>query len=117
MNKQYNDRRTDKTPENYLSRIKPLQVEVRGDFEEAFRRFKSVFQKERIVSMYKERRFYEKPSARRRRKKRESIERKLATEKREALIRSGEWDRIQKKKQLKRKGPPRQRPVETEPNV
>lgn len=58
-------------------KAKPLEVEVRGSFEEAFRRFKSLVQRERIVGQYKERMSYEKPSEKRRRKIQESREKQI----------------------------------------
>jgi small subunit ribosomal protein S21 len=84
--------------------IKPLQVEViNGNFEEAFKRFKSLVQKEKIITQYKERMAYEKPSQKKRRKSRQALERKLLAESREQLILSGEWDRRQKKKEIRRR--------------
>ncbi len=84
--------------------IKPLEVVVEnGNFEDAFRRFKSLVQKEKIINQYKERMAYEKPSEKKRRKSRQALERKLLTENREYLILSGEWERRQKKKELKRR--------------
>lgn len=84
--------------------IKPLEVQVINDnFEDAFRKFKAFVQKEKVLSLYKEKQMYEKPSVKERRKKREALERKLMTESREQQIISGEWDKKQKKKELKRK--------------
>lgn len=82
--------------------IKPLEVQVHN-FEEAFKRFKSLVQREKVVSDFKEKQSYEKPSERKRRKSREALERKLLTESREQLMLSGEWDKRQKRKELKRK--------------
>jgi small subunit ribosomal protein S21 len=50
----------------------PLQVEVRGNFDRALRAFRNLVQKERILSTYKEKQSYEKPSVKRRRKQNES---------------------------------------------
>ena len=55
---------------------RPLEVEVNGNFEEAVRKFKSLFQKEKVVGKYKEKQAYEKPSEKKRRKSREAAERK-----------------------------------------
>lgn len=49
----------------------PLEVKVNGNFERAFRIFKSIVQKERILSLYKEKQTYEKPSQKKRRKRNE----------------------------------------------
>lgn len=85
------------------ARLSPLQVTVEnGNFEDAFRRFKALAQKERIVGQFKERQFYEKPSEKKRRKQRQSRERNLMLEARERMMRSGEWDKIQKRKADKR---------------
>jgi len=85
--------------------IKPIEVIVEGssreDFEYAFRRFKALFQRERIVGQIKERMAYEKPSAKKRRKRRESIDRRVMTRIRENMMKTGEWDRRQKAKAQK----------------
>lgn len=48
----------------------PLQVEVGSNFEDALRRFKSMVQKDKILSLYKEKQHYEKPSEKKRRRSR-----------------------------------------------
>lgn len=84
--------------------ISPLEVKVmNNNFDEAFRRFKALVQKEKIVSLYKEKQAYEKPSIKKRRKEREALERKLLAESREKQILNGEWDKRQKRKEQKRK--------------
>lgn len=51
----------------------PLEVVVYGNnFDKALRAFRALVQKERILSSYKERQSYEKPSDKRRRKRNES---------------------------------------------
>lgn len=80
----------------------PLQIIVGHSFEDSVRKFKSIFQKEKIVARLKEKQAYEKPSEKKRRKSREATERKALLEQREALIRSGEWDKRQQKKEEKR---------------
>ena len=51
----------------------PLEVKVYGNnFERALKTFRSLVQKERVISTYKEKQTYEKPSDRRRRKKNEA---------------------------------------------
>jgi ribosomal protein S21 len=55
----------------------PLEVRVYGNnFEKAIRAFRALVQKERILSIYKEKQTYEKPSDRKRREKNE-MKRKL----------------------------------------
>lgn len=50
----------------------PLEVKVYGNnFDKALRAFRALVQKERILSSYKEKQSYEKPSDRRRRKRNE----------------------------------------------
>jgi ribosomal protein S21 len=51
----------------------PLQVRVyNGNFDKALRAFRALVQKERILSIYKEKQSYEKRSDRRRRKRNEA---------------------------------------------
>jgi len=50
----------------------PLEVIVYDNFEKSLRFFRSKVQKERILSLYKERQTYEKPSVKRRRKRNEA---------------------------------------------
>ncbi len=107
-----------KTNSNYFSHltqaeISPLEVKVENDnFEEAYRRFKKLFQNEKIISKLKEKEHYEKPSERKRRKRREASERRLMLEARERMMNTGEWDKRMKKKQIKR-----QKRLETKQNT
>jgi len=71
-------------------------------FEDAVKRWKSMVQKSQILSLYKEKQAYEKPSAKKRRKKREMLERRRVAELREEQIASGEWEKRQKRKEQKR---------------
>jgi ribosomal protein S21 len=51
---------------------KPLEVKVYGNnFDKALRAFRALVQKERVLSSYKERQSFEKPSDKRRRKRNE----------------------------------------------
>lgn len=54
----------------------PLQVQVQNNFDRAMKAFRALVQKERILSLYKEKQRYEKPSDKKRRKRNES-QRKL----------------------------------------
>jgi len=83
-------------------RVKPIEIEVTGSFEDAFRRFKSLVQKERIIGQVKARMEYEKPSERKRRKRREAYERRMLQAMREKMIESGEWERRKRQKEQKR---------------
>ena len=52
---------------------KPLEVKVYGNnFDKALRAFRTLVQKERVLSSYKEKQSYEKPSDKRRRKRNEA---------------------------------------------
>lgn len=94
--------------------ITPLEVKVEdGNFEDACRKFKSLFQKERVIGRLKEKQFYEKPSDRKRRKRREAVERRLSMEMRERMIQSGEWEKRAKKRQQKKR---QKRPFDSEGN-
>jgi small subunit ribosomal protein S21 len=91
-----------KLSDDYLSKFQPIQVKVDGSFEDAFRRFKQMFQKEGVLGILKEKSRYEKPSEKKRRKTREAEERRFLLENRERLMKSGEWEKRQKQKQAKR---------------
>lgn len=81
----------------------PLEVEIKGfSFEEGLRRFRSLVQKSKVLALYKEKQSFEKPSEKKRRKRRESIEKRRLNELREKQMISGEWDKRQKKKDEKR---------------
>ena len=82
--------------------VRPIEVEVTHSFEDAFRRFKSLVQKERIIGQVKARMEYEKPSEAKRRKRREAYERRMLQTMREKMIESGEWERRKKQKEQKR---------------
>ena len=86
--------------------VRPLEVRVEGtsndDFQDAYRKFKALFQRERVVGQLKKRMSYEKPSEKKRRKRREAHGRRLMTAMRERMMQSGEWDRRQKQKQAKK---------------
>lgn len=88
------------------AKVRPIEIKVEGPdrshFEEAVKKFKYLFQHERVVGQLKEKQYYEKPSAKKRRKRREAEGRRLMAAMRERLMQSGEWDRRQKQKQQKR---------------
>ncbi len=59
---------------NYSEEFRPLEVRVySGNFERAFKAFRAIVQKDRILSLFKEKQSFEKPSVRKRRKRNESI--------------------------------------------
>ncbi|HWZ21404.1 MAG TPA: 30S ribosomal protein S21 [Cytophagaceae bacterium] len=54
----------------------PLEIKVYNNFDKALRAFRALVQKERVLSIYKEKQSYEKPSDKKRRKRNE-MKRKL----------------------------------------
>lgn len=78
----------------------PLEVKVDGNFERAFKIFRSIVQKERILSVYKEKQSYEKPSVKKRRKKNEAAQRQLELDMKSRKMASGEYEKEKVKKQL-----------------
>jgi small subunit ribosomal protein S21 len=63
----------DKFAKHEPVQAQPLEVKVYGNnFDKALRAFRALVQKERILSVYKEKQSYEKPSDKRRRKRNES---------------------------------------------
>lgn len=52
---------------------KPLEVKVMNNFDKAFKAFRALVQKERILSLYKEKQRFEKRSDKKRRKHNESM--------------------------------------------
>lgn len=60
---------------------KPLQIIVQdGQFDRALRAFRALVQKERILSTYKEKQRYEKPSDKKRRKRAEAAQKRFEME-------------------------------------
>lgn len=73
-------------PEDVLSKFKPLEVVVRnGDVDAAIRVLKSMVQKEKILAILKEKQAYEKPSDKKRRKKREAREKQRIADRKRQL--------------------------------
>lgn len=59
----------------------PLEVKVyNNNFDRALRAFRALVQKERVLSLYKEKQSYEKPSQKRRRKRNEMRRKSLELE-------------------------------------
>lgn len=86
-------------PEMDLSYFSPIEIKVYNNFEKAFKAFRTLVQSEKILSTFKEKQSYEKPSAKRRRKHNESIRRTLENEAKQRKIISGEYEREKVKKQ------------------
>lgn len=71
--------------------FRPLEVKVYdGNFDRALKAFRSLVQKERILSIYKERQSYEKPSDKKRRKKNEAKRKMMELEKQERELKAQE---------------------------
>lgn len=58
----------------------PLEVKVYNNLEKAIKAFRALVQKEKILSTYKERSRYEKPSDKKRRKKNEAKRKQMEFE-------------------------------------
>ena len=75
------------TNEHVPVQAEHLQVIVRGDnFDRALKAFRAIVQKVRVLSTYKERQSYEKPSVKRRRKQAESRRKAFEAENKEARM-------------------------------
>lgn len=62
----------------------PLEVKVYDDnFDRALRAFRAIVQKEKILSLYKEKQTYEKPSVKRRRKRNEAIRKNIDSDRKD----------------------------------
>ncbi|WP_297887714.1 30S ribosomal protein S21 [Sulfurihydrogenibium sp.] len=61
-------------------------VLVEGDFEKALKKFKKIIEKEGILTEYKRREFYEKPSVKRKRKERAARKRLIKALKKKGLL-------------------------------
>jgi ribosomal protein S21 len=93
-------------PQDSDLKFRPLEVVVDGtcrdDFEFAMKKFKSLFQKEGVLGYLKNKSAFEKPSDKKRRKIRDSENRKRIADYKERLVLSGQWDKIQQDKVKKK---------------
>jgi ribosomal protein S21 len=85
-----------------FSYFSPLEVKVYNNFEKALKTFKMLVQSEKVLSLYKEKQSYEKPSVRKRRKHAESVKRVFDAENKQKKIASGEYEKEKFKKLLKK---------------
>lgn len=86
-----------------LSYFQPIQVEVRnGRVEEASKIFKSIVQKEQILTLYNEKSRYEKPSVKKRMKSAAARQRIRSAELKQKEIDSGEYEKKKLKKEQKK---------------
>jgi len=84
------------------SYFSPVEVIVHNNFERAMKIFKSLVQSEKIISLYKEKQAYEKPSVKKRRKSAEAQQRVFEAEMKAQKIASGEYEKEKLRKQLKK---------------
>lgn len=90
-------------PSEITDYFKPLQIEIYGNgFDRAMKTFRSMVQGEGILSEYKEKSRYEKPSDKKRRKKAEALQRAFEEEMKMKKILSGEYEKEKIKKQLRK---------------
>ena len=66
--------------DKYLDDFKPIEVVVNGRLEDAIHKFRTLVTREKIMSYLKLHYAYEKPSEKKRRKARESIQRRKKAE-------------------------------------
>lgn len=86
--------------DSYLDDFMPLEVKVYGNnFDRAFKAFRAIVQKERILSLYKQKQSYEKPSVKKKRKRNEMAQKRLEAEMKQQKINSGEFEKEFKRKQ------------------
>ena len=92
------------TPFEDLEPFEFLEVKVNhpDEFERAVKNWKALVQKSGVLNDFRAHASYEKPSDKRRRKKREMIENIRISEIREKQILSGEWDKRRKRREKRR---------------
>jgi ribosomal protein S21 len=95
--------KTNHLDDSYLKDFLPLEVKVYGhNFDKAFKAFRAIVQKERILSLYKQKQTFEKPSVMRRRKRNEMKQKRLELDAKKAKMLSGEFEKeLLKKQKLK----------------
>jgi ribosomal protein S21 len=96
-------------PEMDWSHFSPIEVKVFGNFDRAFKNFRMLVQSEKILSLYKEKQSYEKPSEKKRRKHAESLKRVHELEMKQKKILSGEYEKEKVKKQAQKEKRRRER--------
>jgi len=82
---------------------RPLEVKV-GDnnFEKAFKIFRAIVQKERIISSLKEKSGYEKPSVKRRRKRNENKRKRLEADGKRTRLDKSDKPRVKVLREVKK---------------
>ena len=80
---------------------RPLEVKVYNNFDKALKAFRALVQKERTISVYKEKQRYEKPSDKKRRKRNERKRKLLEIHsKDDYLVKKEKKDKMTKSKEL-----------------
>lgn len=106
MGNKRNSNNSHKTPvgpaELDHSYFSPIEVIVNGNFDRAFKIFRSAVEAEGILALYKEKQSYEKPSDKKRRKHNESCRRVMENEMKQKKMLSGEYEKEKLKKQKKK---------------
>lgn len=84
--------------------FKPLEVNVseEGGFDRAFRNFRTLVQKDRVLAIFRLKQSYEKPSEKKRRKRSEAKQKRLELEMKMKKIISGEYEKDKEKKEKER---------------
>lgn len=77
----------------------PIEVKV-VDFDRAFKAFRAIVQKEKILSLFKEKQRYEKPSDKKRRKRNEAERKKMELELKDRLYKSGKLKTKKRKDEI-----------------
>jgi small subunit ribosomal protein S21 len=81
----------------------PLQVKVYDNFDRAFKAFRALVQKERILSTYKEKQSYEKPSEKKRRKRNDTRKRIAELESKQQKMLNGDYEKDKLKREKLKK--------------
>lgn len=83
--------------------FRPIEVIVRGNnFEKAFKNFRSLVQFEQVISLYKEKQSFDKPSIKRRKKHLAHLADVRDEERKQAKIASGEFEKEKLRKLAKK---------------
>lgn len=109
-NKKDNTKSSTIPPEMDFSYFSPIEVKV-FNFEKAFKIFRALVQSERVISKYKEKQAYEKPSEKKRRKHNEMLKRSFENEMKQKKIISGEYEKEKARKQAKKEKRRREREI------
>jgi ribosomal protein S21 len=84
------------------SHFSPIEVKVYNNFDKAFKMFRTLVQSEKILSIFKQKQAYEKPSEKKRRKSNEAQRRLIDADAKMKKIKSGEYEKEKAKKLAKK---------------